>query len=72
VPIVKALAGFPQWEIPADAAAAVRHGSSPGPWLVGRDTVQDGCVVLLTHGEEGPIALVERSAGGLWRILRGI
>lgn len=72
VPIEKALAGFPQLEIPGAAAAAIRHGSSPGPWLAGRNPGLDGSVVLLTHGNEGPIALVERLAGGSWRILRGI
>ncbi|MBI5419829.1 MAG: tRNA pseudouridine(55) synthase TruB [Deltaproteobacteria bacterium] len=72
VPIEKALAGFPQCEIPEAAAAAVRHGRSPGPWLSGREPVGPKGVVLLTHGEEGPVALVERVAGGQWRILRGI
>lgn len=72
VPIGKALAGFPQWEISADAAAAVRHGGSPGPWLARRGAGHEQEVVLLTHGEEGPVALVEREAGGRWRILRGI
>ena len=72
VPIAKALAGFTQWEIPAEAAAAVRLGSSPGPWLAGRDPGPVGSVVLLTNAKEGPIALVERSDIGLWRIVRGI
>lgn len=72
VPIGRALAGFPQWEISEDAAAAVRHGGSPGPWLAGRDPGPAAGVVLLTHGKEGPVALVERLAGGQWRILRGI
>ena len=39
-PIGKALAGFPQWEIPEDAAAAVRHGGSPAPWLAGRASAE--------------------------------
>ena len=72
VPIGKALAGFPQWEIPEDAAAAVRNGVSPAPWLAGRETAPPGGVVLLTHGKEGPVALVERVGEGRWRILRGI
>jgi tRNA pseudouridine55 synthase len=72
VPIGKALAGFPQWEIPEDAAAAVRHGVSPAPWLAGRDPAPKGGVVLLTHGKEGPVALVERVGEGRWRIVRGI
>ncbi|MBI5574777.1 MAG: tRNA pseudouridine(55) synthase TruB [Deltaproteobacteria bacterium] len=72
VPIGKALAGFPQWEISAEAVAAVRHGSSPGPWLAGRDPGPGTGAVLLTHGNEGPVALVERQTGGQWRILRGI
>lgn len=71
-PIEKALAGFPQWEIPGDAAAAVRHGGSPAPWLSGREPVGPRGVVLLTHGDDGPVALVERVGGGLWKILRGI
>ncbi len=72
VPIEKALAGFPQWEIPQDAVAAVRHGGSPAPWLADRDPGTKAGVVLLTHGKEGPVALVERVGGGQWRILRGI
>lgn len=72
VPIEKALAGFPQCEIPDEAAAAVRHGRSPGPWLAGREPAGPGGVVLLTHGGQGPVALVERVAGGQWKILRGI
>jgi len=72
VPIEKALAGFPQWEIPADAAAAVRHGGSPSPWLADRDPGTSPGVVLLTHGKEGPVALVERVGAGQWKILRGI
>jgi tRNA pseudouridine55 synthase len=72
VPIGKALAGFPQWEIPEDAAAAVRNGVSPAPWLAGRDPASKEGVVLLTHGKEGPVALVERVGEGRWRIVRGI
>jgi tRNA pseudouridine55 synthase len=72
VPIDKALAGFPQWEIPADAVAAVRHGSSPAPWLGGRDPGTSRGMVLLTHADEGPVALVERVGEGQWRIVRGI
>ena len=72
VPIGKALAGFPQWEIPEDAAAAVRHGVSPAPWLVGREPALPEGVVLLTHGKEGPVAFVERVGEGRWRIVRGI
>jgi tRNA U55 pseudouridine synthase TruB len=72
VPIGEALAGFPQWEIPQDAVAAVRHGGSPAPWLAGRDPGPAQGVVLLTHGKEGPVALVERVGEGRWRIVRGI
>jgi tRNA pseudouridine55 synthase len=72
VAIEKALEGFPQWEIPEDAVAAVRHGGSPAPWLADRDPGAKAGVVLLTNGKEGPVALVERVAGGRWRILRGI
>lgn len=72
VPIAKALAGFPQWEIPDAAAAAVRHGGSPAPWLAGRDPGPSQGVVLLTNGKEGPVALVERVGEGRWRIVRGI
>jgi len=72
VAIEKALAGFPQWEIPGDAVAAIRHGGSPAPWLADRDPGTSSGVVLLTHVKEGPVALVERVGGGLWRILRGI
>jgi tRNA pseudouridine55 synthase len=70
VSIEQALAGFPQREIPPDAVAAVRHGASPAPWLAGCDPGQD--LVLLTHREEGAIALVERVGEGRWRIVRGI
>lgn len=72
VPIGKALAGFPQWEIPPDAVAAVRHGGTPAPWLAGRDPGPAQGVVLLTHGKEGPVALVERVGEGRWKIVRGI
>lgn len=70
--ISRALAGFPQWEVPAEAAAAVRQGRPPGPWLAGRGTESAQAVVLLTHGAEGPLALVGRDAGGEWKILRGL
>jgi len=70
--ISRALAGFPQWEVSADAAAAVRQGRSPGPWLAGRGPEGAQSVVLLTHGAEGPVALVGRGAGGEWKILRGL
>ncbi len=70
--ISRALAGFPQWEISAEAAASVRQGRSPGPWLAGRETGAGGSIALLTHGAEGAVALVERGAGGEWKILRGI
>jgi tRNA pseudouridine55 synthase len=72
VPIAAALAGFPRWEIPEAAAAAVRHGVSPAPWLTGRDPADPRGVVLLTRGGEDPVALVARDAGGRWRILRGL
>jgi tRNA pseudouridine55 synthase len=72
VPIERALAGFPRQEIPSEAAAAVRQGRSPAAWLEGRCGVRKGEIVLLTSGEEGPVALVERAAAGVWRILRGI
>jgi tRNA pseudouridine55 synthase len=72
VPIEKALAGFPQWEIPSDAVAAVRHGGSPAPWLAGCDPGTSQGMVLLTHGTEGAVALVERTGEGRWRIVRGI
>lgn len=72
VSIEKALSGFPQWEIPEDAVAAVRHGGSPARWLAGREAGAQPGVVLLTHGKEGPVALVESIGGGQWRILRGI
>lgn len=70
--IPRALAGFPQWEVSAEAAAAVRQGRSPGPWLAGRGPEDPQSVVLLTHGAEGPVALVGRGAGGEWKILRGL
>ncbi len=70
--ISRALAGFPQWEVPAEAAAAVRQGRPPGPWLAGRGAESPQAVVLLTHGVEGPLALVGRDAGGEWKILRGL
>lgn len=72
VPIGDALAGFPRWEIPPEAAEAVRHGRSPGPWLHGRAAGEGPSVVLLTSGGGGPVALVARGPGGEWRILRGI
>ena len=72
VPIERALAGFPRREVPAEAAAAVRQGRSPGPWLEGRAAVRDGEVVLLTSGGEGPVALVTRTPSGEWKIVRGI
>lgn len=70
--IPRALAGFPQWEVSAEAAAAVRQGRQPGPWLAGRATEGSQSVVLLTHGADGPVALVGRGAGGEWKILRGL
>lgn len=70
--ISRALAGYPQWEIPAAAAAAVRQGRSPAPWLADREAGEPQSVVLLTHGAEGPIALVGRGPGGEWKILRGL
>ncbi len=72
VPIERALAGFPRREIPAEAAAAVRQGRSPAPWLEGRESAREGGIVLLTSGEEGAVALVERAASGQWKIVRGI
>ena len=72
VPIGVALAGFPRWEIPAEAASAVRQGRSPAPWLEGEGEVHGRGVLVLTCGEEGPVALVERAAPGIWKILRGI
>jgi tRNA U55 pseudouridine synthase TruB len=72
VPIENALAGFPRREIPTEAAAAVRQGRSPAPWLEGRGEGKEEGVVLLCSGKEGPIALVERVTSGTWRILRGI
>jgi tRNA pseudouridine55 synthase len=57
---------------PEDAAAAVRNGVSPAPWLAGRDPASNEGVVLLTHGKEGPVAFVERVGEGRWRIVRGI
>ncbi|MGE5190832.1 MAG: tRNA pseudouridine(55) synthase TruB [Gemmatimonadota bacterium] len=70
--ISRALAGFPQFEVPADAVAAVRQGRSPGPWLAGRGVAGPQPVVLLTHGAEGAVALVGRGAAGEWTILRGL
>lgn len=72
VTIECALAGLPRREIPAEAAAAVRQGRSPGPWLEGRGEVPRGGVVLLTSGENGPVALVTRADSGDWKIVRGI
>ncbi|MGA7103770.1 MAG: tRNA pseudouridine(55) synthase TruB [Candidatus Deferrimicrobiaceae bacterium] len=72
VPIVRALEGFSRREIPPEAAAAVRQGRSPAPWLEGEGEGRETGVVLLTSAEEGPVALVERLASGTWRILRGI
>ena len=72
VPIVRALAGFPRREIPAEAASAVRQGRSPAPWLEGEEEGHAAGVVVLTSGEDGPVALVERVPSGTWKILRGI
>ena len=72
VPIGSALAGFPRREIPAEAASAVRQGRSPAPWLEGEGEGYKGGILVLTCGEEGPVALVERLASGIWKILRGI
>jgi tRNA pseudouridine55 synthase len=74
IPIETALsaAGYPRCEVPAEAAAAVRHGRSPGPWLAGRIPPGGEGIVLLTHGPEGPVALVERDVRGEWKIVRGI
>lgn len=72
VPIERALEGFSRREIPPEAAAAVRQGRSPAPWLEGKGEGQETGVVLLTSAEEGPVALVERLTSGTWRILRGI
>lgn len=72
VSIERALLGFPRREVPAEAAAAVRQGRSPGPWLEGGAGVRDGEVVLLTSEGEGPVALVTRSPSGEWKIVRGI
>ena len=72
VPIERAMEGFSRREIPPEAAAAVRQGRSPAPWLEGKGERHDTGVILLTSGQEGPVALVERLASGTWRILRGI
>ena len=72
VPIEKALEGFPRREISAEAAAAVRQGRTPAPWLAGGEAVRRGDVVLLTSGKEGPVALVTCAANGVFRILRGL
>lgn len=72
VTIERALDGLPRREISAEAAAAVRQGRSPGPWLEGRGEVPRGGVVLLTSGENGPVALVTRGDSGDWKIVRGI
>ncbi len=72
IPIGKALSGFTQWEIPQAAVDAVRHGGSPAPWLAGCDPGPSRGMVLLTHGTEGAVALVERNGEGRWRIVRGI
>ncbi len=72
VPIARALSGILQLEIPEDAAATVRHGGSPAPWLAGRVPAPTEGLVLLTHGKEGPVALVEPVGEGRWRIVRGI
>ncbi len=72
VTISRALAGFPRREVSAEAAAAVRQGRSPGPWLAGMTTDAPQPVILLTHGAEGAVALVGRDPGGEWRILRGL
>lgn len=66
--IERALSGYPQVAVPEAAAAAVRQGRSPAPWL---PTDAPGGVVLVTDAR-GPVALVERNAVGGWRILRGI
>lgn len=72
LPIERALADFPRREIPAAAAAAVRSGRSPAPWLEGREEADLPGVVLLTSGRDGAVALVAREPGGSWKILRGI
>jgi tRNA pseudouridine55 synthase len=72
VSIERAMEGFSRREIPPEAAAAVRQGKSPAPWLEGKEEGGETEVVLLTSGEEGPVALVERLGSGTWRILRGI
>ena len=70
--ISRALSGFPQLEVPAEAVAAVRQGRSPEPWVAGRGPEGPQPVVLLTHGAEGAVALVGRGAAGEWKILRGL
>jgi tRNA pseudouridine55 synthase len=70
--ISRALSGFPQLEVSAEAVAAVRQGRSPEPWLAGRGPDGPQPVVLLTHGAEGAVALVGRGPAGEWKILRGL
>lgn len=72
VSIECALTGIPRREVSAEAAAAVRQGRSPGPWLEGKWEVPPGGIVLLTSGKDGPVALVSRAGSGDWKIIRGI
>lgn len=69
LPIERALSHYPCVAVPPEAAAAVRRGRSPGPWL--SPTAPQG-VVLLTEPDGGAVALVERDERGEWKIRRGI
>lgn len=72
IPIVDALAGYPRWVVPANAASAVRNGRLAGDWLAGRAAAERGGIALLVTERLEPLALAGRDPTGLWKILRGI
>ncbi len=65
-------AGFPQWEVPAEAISRVRNGRLSGPWLVERAAAERGDLALLVTSRREPLAIVGRDPTGLWKIVRGI
>lgn len=72
IPIVDALARFPQWEVPEEAISRVRNGRLSGSWLVGRAAAEKSDLALLVTSRREPLAIVGRDPAGLWKIVRGI
>lgn len=72
IPIVDALARFPQWEVPEEAISRVRNGRLSGSWLVGRAAAEKSDLALLVTSRREPLAIVGRDTAGLWKIVRGI